>query len=183
MRVRCVQEMDRVLHFMTRKGLINTGVLTVKRPLLPERYSAVRLNVRIWNLKIKRKKGDLIQTLLKSNYVILAEESHRHWCGGFRVGCCETTAKFWHPGRYLPQLISSRFTAIKICCSSVPGGCAGGEGSDWWPCLGRHLSGGHRRERSSNCQRLCEQPHRLDVRTGSDWSLEWKNWSFHTAEV
>uniref|UniRef100_A0A3Q3WJ00 [histone-H3]-N(6),N(6)-dimethyl-L-lysine(4) FAD-dependent demethylase n=1 Tax=Mola mola TaxID=94237 RepID=A0A3Q3WJ00_MOLML len=37
-RVRCVQEMDRVLHFMTRKGLVNTGVLTVKRPLLPERY-------------------------------------------------------------------------------------------------------------------------------------------------
>uniref|UniRef100_A0A3B4Z7Y7 [histone-H3]-N(6),N(6)-dimethyl-L-lysine(4) FAD-dependent demethylase n=1 Tax=Stegastes partitus TaxID=144197 RepID=A0A3B4Z7Y7_9TELE len=37
-RVRCVQEMDRVLHFMTRKGLINTGVLAVKRPLLPERY-------------------------------------------------------------------------------------------------------------------------------------------------
>uniref|UniRef100_A0A8C5A4B4 Lysine demethylase 1B n=1 Tax=Gadus morhua TaxID=8049 RepID=A0A8C5A4B4_GADMO len=37
-RVRCVQEMDRVLHFMTRKGLINTGVLAVSRPLLPERY-------------------------------------------------------------------------------------------------------------------------------------------------
>ncbi|XP_041868041.1 lysine-specific histone demethylase 1B isoform X2 [Melanotaenia boesemani] len=36
-RVRCVQELDRVLHFMTRKGLINTGVLAVKRPLLPER--------------------------------------------------------------------------------------------------------------------------------------------------
>uniref|UniRef100_A0A674P4P2 [histone-H3]-N(6),N(6)-dimethyl-L-lysine(4) FAD-dependent demethylase n=1 Tax=Takifugu rubripes TaxID=31033 RepID=A0A674P4P2_TAKRU len=37
-RVCCVQEMDRVLHFMTRKGLINTGVLAVKQPLLPERY-------------------------------------------------------------------------------------------------------------------------------------------------
>lgn len=37
-RVRCIQEMDRVLHFMTRKGLINTGVLAVTRPLLPERY-------------------------------------------------------------------------------------------------------------------------------------------------
>ncbi|KAL7382463.1 hypothetical protein ABVT39_022906 [Epinephelus coioides] len=37
-RVRCVQEMDRVLHFMTRKGLINTGVLAVKRPLLPEKH-------------------------------------------------------------------------------------------------------------------------------------------------
>ncbi|CAL8298829.1 unnamed protein product [Lota lota] len=37
-RVRCVQEMDRVLHFMTRKGLINTGVLAVSQPLLPERY-------------------------------------------------------------------------------------------------------------------------------------------------
>jgi len=40
-RVRCVQELDRVLHFMTRKGLINTGVLTVARPLLPERYRSV----------------------------------------------------------------------------------------------------------------------------------------------
>uniref|UniRef100_A0A667XLQ7 [histone-H3]-N(6),N(6)-dimethyl-L-lysine(4) FAD-dependent demethylase n=1 Tax=Myripristis murdjan TaxID=586833 RepID=A0A667XLQ7_9TELE len=37
-RVRCVQEMDRVLHFMTRKGLINTGVLAVKQPLLPEKH-------------------------------------------------------------------------------------------------------------------------------------------------
>lgn len=45
-RVRCVQEMDRVLHFMTRKGLINTGVLMVKRPLLPERFSAVSVNIR-----------------------------------------------------------------------------------------------------------------------------------------
>uniref|UniRef100_G3NC89 [histone-H3]-N(6),N(6)-dimethyl-L-lysine(4) FAD-dependent demethylase n=1 Tax=Gasterosteus aculeatus aculeatus TaxID=481459 RepID=G3NC89_GASAC len=44
-RVRCVQEMDRVLHFMTRKGLINTGVLAVKRPLLPVRYGAVSVLV------------------------------------------------------------------------------------------------------------------------------------------
>lgn len=43
-RVRCVQEMDRVLHFMTRKGLINTGVLAVKRPLLPERYCSVSVS-------------------------------------------------------------------------------------------------------------------------------------------
>ncbi|XP_067281511.1 lysine-specific histone demethylase 2 isoform X2 [Pseudorasbora parva] len=35
-RVRCVQELDRVLDFMTRKGLINTGALQVKGPLLPE---------------------------------------------------------------------------------------------------------------------------------------------------
>jgi len=39
--VRCVQELDRVLHFMTRKGLINTGVLAVKRPLLPQRHGSV----------------------------------------------------------------------------------------------------------------------------------------------
>lgn len=45
-RVCCVQEMDRVLHFMTRKGLINTGVLAVKRPLLPERYGTVRVYIR-----------------------------------------------------------------------------------------------------------------------------------------
>lgn len=44
-RVCCVQEMDRVLHFMTRKGLINTGVLAVKRPLLPERYGTVRVYI------------------------------------------------------------------------------------------------------------------------------------------
>nr|XP_057904010.1 lysine-specific histone demethylase 2 isoform X4 [Doryrhamphus excisus] len=37
-RVRCMQEMERVLHFMTRKGLINTGVLAVQWPLLPERH-------------------------------------------------------------------------------------------------------------------------------------------------
>ncbi|XP_061112214.1 lysine-specific histone demethylase 2 isoform X2 [Conger conger] len=37
-RVRCVQEVDRVLYFMTRKGLINTGVLSVKEPLLPSHY-------------------------------------------------------------------------------------------------------------------------------------------------
>uniref|UniRef100_A0A3Q2CQ89 [histone-H3]-N(6),N(6)-dimethyl-L-lysine(4) FAD-dependent demethylase n=1 Tax=Cyprinodon variegatus TaxID=28743 RepID=A0A3Q2CQ89_CYPVA len=37
-RVCCVQELDRVLHFMTRKGLINTGVLAVKQPLLPEKH-------------------------------------------------------------------------------------------------------------------------------------------------
>ncbi|XP_035287084.1 lysine-specific histone demethylase 2 [Anguilla rostrata] len=37
-RVRCVQEVDRVLHFMTRKGLINTGVLSVTEPLLPSQY-------------------------------------------------------------------------------------------------------------------------------------------------
>lgn len=40
-RVRCVQELDRVLHFMTRKGLINTGVLMAKQPLLPEKHCPV----------------------------------------------------------------------------------------------------------------------------------------------
>ncbi|XP_073678158.1 lysine-specific histone demethylase 2 [Garra rufa] len=35
-RVRCVQELDKVLYFMTRKGLINTGALQIKWPLLPE---------------------------------------------------------------------------------------------------------------------------------------------------
>ncbi|CAL9690747.1 unnamed protein product [Knipowitschia caucasica] len=39
-RIRCVQEMDRVLQFMTRKGLINTGALSVSRPLLPETHRA-----------------------------------------------------------------------------------------------------------------------------------------------
>ncbi|XP_032436131.1 lysine-specific histone demethylase 1B isoform X1 [Xiphophorus hellerii] len=44
-RVCCVQELDRVLHFMTRKGLINTGVLAVKQPLLPERYRSKKVIV------------------------------------------------------------------------------------------------------------------------------------------
>ncbi|KAK5602237.1 Lysine-specific histone demethylase 1B [Crenichthys baileyi] len=42
-RVCCVQELDRVLHFMTRKGLVNTGVLEVKQPLLPEKYCSKKV--------------------------------------------------------------------------------------------------------------------------------------------
>ncbi|CAG6021274.1 unnamed protein product, partial [Menidia menidia] len=42
-RVRCVQELDRVLRFMTKKGLINTGVLAVERPLLSEACCAMSL--------------------------------------------------------------------------------------------------------------------------------------------
>uniref|UniRef100_A0A670IFF3 L-amino-acid oxidase n=1 Tax=Podarcis muralis TaxID=64176 RepID=A0A670IFF3_PODMU len=39
-RIRCVRETERILHFMTRKGLINTGVLSVNpdQPLLPKDY-------------------------------------------------------------------------------------------------------------------------------------------------
>ncbi|XP_006516983.1 lysine-specific histone demethylase 1B isoform X7 [Mus musculus] len=39
-RIRCVQEVERILYFMTRKGLINTGVLTVAagQHLLPKHY-------------------------------------------------------------------------------------------------------------------------------------------------
>ncbi|KAM5158411.1 lysine-specific histone demethylase 2 [Mantella aurantiaca] len=39
-RIRCVQEMERILYFMTRKGLVNTGVLTVApgQYLLPKEY-------------------------------------------------------------------------------------------------------------------------------------------------
>ncbi|XP_031215428.1 lysine-specific histone demethylase 1B isoform X1 [Mastomys coucha] len=39
-RIRCVQEVERILYFMTRKGLINTGVLTVGagQHLLPKHY-------------------------------------------------------------------------------------------------------------------------------------------------
>ncbi|XP_010621224.1 lysine-specific histone demethylase 1B isoform X2 [Fukomys damarensis] len=39
-RIRCVQEVERILYFMTRKGLINTGVLTVgaDQYLLPKDY-------------------------------------------------------------------------------------------------------------------------------------------------
>ncbi|XP_010159424.1 PREDICTED: lysine-specific histone demethylase 1B isoform X2 [Eurypyga helias] len=39
-RIRCVQEMERILYFMTRKGLINTGILSVgpDQYLLPKEY-------------------------------------------------------------------------------------------------------------------------------------------------
>ncbi|XP_073422202.1 lysine-specific histone demethylase 2 isoform X2 [Dendrobates tinctorius] len=39
-RIRCVQEMERILHFITRKGLVNTGVLSVSpgQYLLPKGY-------------------------------------------------------------------------------------------------------------------------------------------------
>uniref|UniRef100_A0A3P8VET1 [histone-H3]-N(6),N(6)-dimethyl-L-lysine(4) FAD-dependent demethylase n=1 Tax=Cynoglossus semilaevis TaxID=244447 RepID=A0A3P8VET1_CYNSE len=55
-RVRCVQEMERVLNFMTRKGLINTGALAVTQPLLPEKFCTVlvleardRIGGRVWD--------------------------------------------------------------------------------------------------------------------------------------
>ncbi|XP_009894106.1 PREDICTED: lysine-specific histone demethylase 1B isoform X2 [Charadrius vociferus] len=39
-RIRCVREMERILYFMTRKGLINTGILSVSpdQYLLPKEY-------------------------------------------------------------------------------------------------------------------------------------------------
>uniref|UniRef100_A0A8D0GRL1 Flavin-containing amine oxidase domain-containing protein 1 n=1 Tax=Sphenodon punctatus TaxID=8508 RepID=A0A8D0GRL1_SPHPU len=39
-RIRCVQETEKILYFMTRKGLINTGILSVNpdHPLLPKEY-------------------------------------------------------------------------------------------------------------------------------------------------
>uniref|UniRef100_A0A6I8QFY2 [histone-H3]-N(6),N(6)-dimethyl-L-lysine(4) FAD-dependent demethylase n=1 Tax=Xenopus tropicalis TaxID=8364 RepID=A0A6I8QFY2_XENTR len=39
-RIRCVQEMERILYFMSRKGLVNTGVLSVSpgQYLLPKEY-------------------------------------------------------------------------------------------------------------------------------------------------
>ncbi|NWS40863.1 KDM1B demethylase, partial [Probosciger aterrimus] len=42
-RIRCVHEMERILYFMTRKGLINTGILSVSpdQYLLPKEYHNV----------------------------------------------------------------------------------------------------------------------------------------------
>lgn len=175
MRVRCVQEMDRVLHFMTRKGLINTGVLTVKRPLLPQRHSTVRLNARIWNKINKSHLNALKKTKNKQTLWLLQRKVIVIGAGASGLAAARQLQNFGTQvdvGLTYFLIPCRRFTAMKVCCSLVPGGCAGGEGSDRWPCLGRHLSGGHRRARSSNCQRLCEQPHCLDVWTGSDWSLE-----------
>lgn len=98
-RVRCVQEMDRVLQFMTRKGLINTGVLAVKRPLLPDRHCAVSFLIftSSWHnsahqiLWLKRYSFCL-------HFIIFTEECHHHRCRGFRSGCCATAAKLRHPG-------------------------------------------------------------------------------------
>ncbi|EPY73572.1 lysine-specific histone demethylase 1B isoform 1 [Camelus ferus] len=59
-RIRCVQEVERILYFMTRKGLINTGVLSVgtDQPLLPKDYHNVtvleakdRIGGRVWDDK------------------------------------------------------------------------------------------------------------------------------------
>nr|XP_044992335.1 lysine-specific histone demethylase 1B isoform X2 [Jaculus jaculus] len=59
-RIRCVQEVERILFFMTRKGLINTGVLTVGagQYLLPKDYHSVtvleakdRIGGRVWDDK------------------------------------------------------------------------------------------------------------------------------------
>lgn len=52
---------------------------------------------------IKKKGRSHVNALKKNNFVTLAEERYRHWCGGFRVGCCAAAAKFWHPGRRLPS--------------------------------------------------------------------------------
>ncbi|XP_018123299.1 lysine-specific histone demethylase 1B isoform X3 [Xenopus laevis] len=59
-RIRCVQEMERILYFMTRKGLVNTGVLSVSpgQYLLPKEYHNVvvveardRIGGRVWDEK------------------------------------------------------------------------------------------------------------------------------------
>uniref|UniRef100_A0A8C9L5Y7 Lysine demethylase 1B n=1 Tax=Pavo cristatus TaxID=9049 RepID=A0A8C9L5Y7_PAVCR len=59
-RIRCVQEMERILYFMTRKGLINTGILSVSTDqyLLPKEYHNVivleakdRIGGRVWDDK------------------------------------------------------------------------------------------------------------------------------------
>ncbi|MEJ1284758.1 lysine (K)-specific demethylase 1B [Cricetulus griseus] len=59
-RIRCIQEVERILYFMTRKGLINTGVLTVGagQHLLPKQYHNVtvleakdRIGGRVWDDK------------------------------------------------------------------------------------------------------------------------------------
>lgn len=93
-RVRCVQEMERVLNFMTRKGLINTGVLAVKQPLLPERYCSVSILIRSGiRLSFICWRCTLLQLV-----VIFAEECCRHWCRGVRAGCCTAAPKLWHSG-------------------------------------------------------------------------------------
>uniref|UniRef100_A0A8C0G3T8 [histone-H3]-N(6),N(6)-dimethyl-L-lysine(4) FAD-dependent demethylase n=1 Tax=Chelonoidis abingdonii TaxID=106734 RepID=A0A8C0G3T8_CHEAB len=57
-RIRCVQEMERILYFMARKGLINTGILSVSsdQHLLPKEYHNVivleakdRIGGRVWD--------------------------------------------------------------------------------------------------------------------------------------
>lgn len=53
------------------------------------------------------------------HFLIFAEESYRHRCRGFRVGCCTAAAKLWHPGNRLklvpvPHVFSVLVTVLSV---------------------------------------------------------------------
>lgn len=181
-RVRCVQEMDRVLHFMIRKGLINTGVLAVKQPLLPERHSSVSVHIFTWSAHITCECSfnhrwdlqNLPHLTLQRNIIIIG-------AGASGLAAARQLHNF---GTQVPVVISfgtSSLTSYFTPCSSqccpfhtldfhwFTVGGAWGQGENWRSCVGWYFSGRHCRARSSNCQWLCKQPHRPDVWTGRNF--------------
>lgn len=126
-RVRCVQEMDRVLHFMTRKGLINTGVLAVKQPLLPERYCSVSGGVPSRKVPFS---GQCLQLLLRDSFtqadVIVVG------AGASGLAAARQLQNFGTQVRIIPaSLLTLMFPAHLLASSQLTGGGAGGEGESW----------------------------------------------------
>jgi len=113
---------------------------------------------------------------------LFAEERYHNWCWGFRAGCCTTAAKLRHSGNCwgfklvavthlrwsptLPCLLVTVLSLYTLYFHWFTGGGARGKGENWRSCVGWYFSGCHCWPRSSNCQWLCEQPHRPDVWTG-----------------
>lgn len=162
-RVRCVQEMDRVLHFMTRKGLINTGVLAVKRPLLPVRYGAVSvlvLTVPPTPLVYSVRKKESHASSLQRKVIVVG-------AGASGLAAARQLQNF---GTQVSAVVPCRTSlppphacSSQRCCTRFTGGGAGGEGEDRRPRVGRCIAGCHGGTRSSNSQRLRQQPHRPHV--------------------
>lgn len=127
------------------------------------------------------------------HFIIFAEERYHHRCRGFGSGCCAAAAKLWHSGDcpwlklvpvtlllwppILPCSLVTVFSLHTLHFRWFTGGGAWGEGENWRSCVGRYFSGRHCRTRGSNCQWLCQQPHRPDVWTG--WNLELKKKEFY----
>lgn len=111
--------MDRVLQFMTRKGLINTGVLAVKRPLLPERYSAVSFLIITSSWHNSAHHISLVKRYsFRLHFIIFTEECHHHRCRCFRSGCCTTAAELRHPGN-ICHLLFDIVCGSQCCCRSL----------------------------------------------------------------
>lgn len=182
-RVRCVQEMDRVLHFMTRKGLINTGVLAVKRPLLPERYRSVSVLIFTWSWSFKTatahictKKFFILYLVRLTSYILSFLQKNVIIIGAGASGLAaarqlqnfgtQVTVTHLHRPVVLLCLLDTELPLHTVHFHRFTGGGARGEGENWRSCVGWYLSGRHCGSRSSDCKWLHKQPHRSDVWTG-----------------